>query len=675
MADSRKLLYSPEELVALVRSLDRPQENGLFSQDVLLQYPELAESYTKVCPKRCDIATATKRAANNAYGYDVHLTGLKEDVQLMVSNCIRFNGPEGPYADAARSFEKFAVEKIDAFISRKSGGRRLSSLRLAAPERQTSGKRVREGETREIEAASAESSLPRRHHLRSFKDTTGDIKANIRAESAEDGTDRETELVRLIDSLNRREDKGAFVVDVAEAYPELKTAYELACPVKMNLNIMKERARSGYYFEQQHRRRRNGVDLALYIRGSVAESLPLLRNDVELMVNNCINFNAGAPEWIRLAGSFHRFAHRKIDDFILRLAPHLRGTKTGAEVYVQNSIKPQQGEFQVKPDGDGGGKLARQEDNQLLGSDTAPSAFPPSSPQAVAVPSLLPRSGVAIEEPKASPPPVSISVVSTIVPMIEPTALQPMFATPNALRERIVSDHLHKGTLHARLISSTADNKKDKADTEGGNRTKRDTEFLQLYAPAYSCRAVLEAFLVSVHEFYRVQRESQNFVSPFTYMQDEERLYCDYVTLVTQQLERVLLVAVLYEQEKAELYDWVAEKAICQAGGGCTALPTEALHGQAPCSWLDQVHLCYLVRFLCHIPQLLGLACSEADSLSKDEYGRPHLYLTTVAQGVVGKIAKITEELLSFISNYEQKLSDIPKNSEVADETQPADIK
>nr|6NEY_A Chain A, Uncharacterized protein [Trypanosoma cruzi] len=130
MEERRQKFYPEEELVALVRSLDRPQDEGLFSMDVLVVYPHLEQEYTRVCPKRCDLATAAEKAANEAYSYDVNLTALREDIKLMVNNCYRFNGTKGPLANIAERFEAFAKEQIDAYVTKKAGGRRLSSLRL-----------------------------------------------------------------------------------------------------------------------------------------------------------------------------------------------------------------------------------------------------------------------------------------------------------------------------------------------------------------------------------------------------------------------------------------------------------------------------------------------------------------------------------------------------------------
>ncbi|RHW68321.1 Bromodomain [Trypanosoma brucei equiperdum] len=649
MSQNRQLLYPREEMVSLVRSLDRPQENGLFSQDVLLQYPELAESYTKVCPNRCDLATAADRAAKGAYGYDVQLTTLKEDIRLMVNNCILFNGAEGAYADAARTFEKFAMGKIDAYISQKVGGRRLSSFRVASvsvPEKHSTGKRGRDGESRERGPEAVDNDSSRRQPGR----------GNGIATSEDDSNRRSAELIKLIDSLNRREDDDAFAVDVAEAYPELKSAYEAMCPLKMNLIIMKERAQNGYYLGQQHRRRRTGDDPTLYMGSSIAESLTSLRDDVELMVRNCVNFNAGVVEWERRAASFHHFAHKKIDDFVLRIDPSLRGTRTGVEVYVQEAKKMQQSQLKQKIEG------SERSNRGDVGApeSVAQSISPPS--HTTATPMNPPRKATIPGTARIPTLSAHVNVVNTVTPIVQPTALQPVFNTPSTLRRRLISDHLHRETLHARLIHRLEN---DKSGTNGVPEIDRSGDAPQMYEPALSCRAVLDAFIISVREFHKAQRESQDFVNPFMYAQQEENLYCDYVTLIKQQLERLFLHIVLYNREKAEMYDWAAAKAAQMAVADASLLPTApAVSSHVSCCWLDEAHLCYLVRFLQHLPQLLGLACAEVDTAKSDRTGNAQLYLTTVEQGVVGKIAKITEELLSFIARYEEKITASHQNSE-----------
>ncbi|KAG8348689.1 Bromodomain [Trypanosoma vivax] len=690
MSRERQPIYPAEELVALVRSLDRAEEQGLFSYDVIKQYPHLAEAYTKVCPVRCDLATAAHRAQRNVYGHDTQLTTLRKDVELMVNNCILFNGTDSVFAEAARQFGKFAAEQIDAYVSRKTGGRRFSTLRLKntataaamgdgddnapadsdankggtvvvtpVPERTPRGKRSREEEeNHNAEQRKAMPSLGR-------NGSADDSKRNV---SQINGTDITRELLKLIESLNRREDKNAFAIDVVKAYPELKDAYEAICPVKMNLIIMQERAASGYYFNQQQQPGQRHEEVTSFLGGSVADSLTLLRSDVELMVNNCLRFNSGAPKWEQLAESFHLFAHKKIDDFVLRHAPHLKGTRSGVDAYARDS------RWQAQERLPGGNTESEAEGAQQSAHNTLPvhSEAVPSTPTSVDRAAPLARKRDTSEE-KATlrmQRHSAIYVANGVAPTIQPTVLQPVFTVPEALRRRVISDHLQRGTLHARLISSNdiphvngdvSGAKHCNEENSGGYENGID-EPPRVYGSALSCRAVLNAFVRSVRDFYEAQRQRQELESPFLYSMEEEQLYMDCVALVKQQLERLFLYVVLYEQEKAEMYEWIARKAAQQMTTGKNTF-SSANH-----CWLDEAHLCYLVRFLLHLPQLLGLACAEADP--EADGSEPELTITSVAKGVIERIARVTEEMLSFISRYEEKVEGKPETGAVGEKDQ-----
>lgn len=256
---------SNSKLEALVKSLDRKEDNYLFSKDVLITHPQLAEDYTRMCPVRCDLATAAVKASTGMYSGDAALTTLRADVQLMVDNCIRFNGADSAYGVTAQRFAEFSKQTIDAFIA--------THLCPADP-------------------------------------------------SHED-------LVALIHQLNRKEDRNEFAVDVTVAYPDLKERYIAVCPQVMCLERMLVKARNGEYDSPDS-------DTGSVWGNSVATSLVALRHDVELIVRNCLTFNAGQDIWIKRAQSFHRFAHRTIDDFVIRRVHALRGTLTGVQMFVSS---------------------------------------------------------------------------------------------------------------------------------------------------------------------------------------------------------------------------------------------------------------------------------------------------------------------------------------------------
>ncbi|RNF10899.1 hypothetical protein TraAM80_01283 [Trypanosoma rangeli] len=698
MEERRQKFYPADEIVALVRSLDRPQDEGLFSKDVLLVYPHLAEEYTRVCPRRCDLATAAEKAASDVYSYDVKLTALRDDVELMVNNCHRFNGTEGALADIANRFEAFAKEQIDAYVAKKTGGRRVSSFRLStatAAGETTRGKRQREESKNTSGDSSPQQSQQSRGSKRSHPTPAGGGSSPVTS----------AEVVKLVESLNRREDKGAFAVDVATAYPELKQSYEEVCPVKMNLALARERAASGYYLgmpqcaanpeqppsPQFKRRQLSAAEASTssVFGSTVAQSMTLLRNDVELMVSNCLRFNANAQAWVKLAKSFHSFAHKKIDEFVLRHAPALKGTKSGVDAYVneadqQSLQRPQQLLSPLSQSQQLCYSSSQDDERKTEGTR-------PTAAAAVVASTAMHAKKEAVAAVVSPPPRASaVTVVKYTTPMVVPTALQPVFATPDALRRRLVSDHLHRGTLRARLIRSSAlageggdtggnkdDNGNNNAEEEEGagefdrKKETQHTSAQQTFGPALSCRAVLRAFAASVEDFYQSQRERQDFVTPFEYPRQEEQLYTDCIALIEQQFEHLFLHTLVYDQEKADCYEWSAAKAVWRLVKDNAAAPLASAAPDAPSPggvscWLDDVHLCYLVRFLQHFPQLMGLACATPThsavataAATTTTSAKPTLHITEVAKGVIEKLARITEELLAFIAQYEQKVGSV----------------
>ncbi|EKF29464.1 hypothetical protein MOQ_006753 [Trypanosoma cruzi marinkellei] len=623
----------------------------------------------------------------------------------MVNNCYRFNGTKGPLANIAERFEAFAKGQIDAYVAKKTGGRRLSSLRLPAVT-PTAGETSR-GKRQRVESKDTSgvhgSQKPEQHRGSGDKSRSGEM-ASPSATT--------TEMVRLVDSLNRREDQGAFAVDVAEAYPELKKSYEEVCPVKMNLAIVRERAASGYYLgisqpttaikqepQTQSKRRElltNEASPSSVFGSTIAESLVLLRNDVELMVSNCVRFNSNVQSWVELAKSFQSFAHKKIDDFVVRHVPALKGTRSGVDAYVMG--EKQQSQQQVLSQASKSQQLhltSSQDDERMVTSAHSGASLPSSLPS-TATASTYAMKGRAAEAASLPIRAPAVTVANYITPTIVPTALQPVFATPDALRQRLVSDHLHRETLRARLIRSftcshnekgdkkiginndTNNNKeeeKGKGEEDGVDKKEEKNPVQHTYNPAFSCRSVLCAFSASVREFYRLKRERQNFVTPFEYPRQEEQLYMDCIALIEQQFERLFLHTLLYDKEKADFYDWNAERAVRKIveNNEVTSLK-EKDHEGCLCgfgsSWLDDAHLCYLVRFLQHFPQLMGLACATTVHLTGTEptNAKPALHITEVAKGVIEKLARITEELLTFIAQYEQEAVNTESHAEIGKE-------
>ncbi|KPA77689.1 hypothetical protein ABB37_07022 [Leptomonas pyrrhocoris] len=681
--------YGEEETAALIRALDRDEDHHIFAEDVVKTYPYLAESYTKVCPRRCDLATAAQKALEGAYSYDVKLTDLRADIALMVSNCVAYNGPTSAYAETAAKFERFALDQIDLFIVEHNGGRRLSRLRLpaataplqppptpGAPTKKTSASDKREASSTEKTAAAAASAT-----------VTAFVVPTTR------------EVVQLVDSLNRREDGGAFSVDVAEAYPDLRASYQKMCPHPMNLLLMHQRAKEGFYTA-------SSSSAAPLFGTSVAASFTRLREDVELLVRNCITFNAKVDSWVTLARGFHAFAHRRIDDFVLRHAASLRGTQTGAQVYLSATSGP-----------DPATTPAAAVAASTSAAEVAAAAVPISTAARTSSSggrhearkreraeerlsnnshSISTTTAAASTSLATAPSPVK--VVGEVVPQVCPTPLQPGLVIPPRLRRRLALEHLHHAQLPLRRVgvsvplaalypalpkSETKPDETDQADApsaEVGEEHKEPSEedttlpassssSARCVSIDTSCSAahVVQMLERSIDDFFSEQRRRPDFADTFAFSQREERLYRDVLRVIAELFEHTAPHLLLYERESAELAEWTALRALQSADVDVA--------GRAAPRLADHLHYLYLVRFLVQWPQLACLCCTSSTAPARSGSAVANgagtrssgAATTTAAQGslrisrdqlkAMAQVALITQEFLNFIEKVEEKVS------------------
>ena len=115
-------MITPAALAQAIASLDRPEDRGLFSQDVLVTYPQLAAEYSAICPVRMDLATMQAKATGGKYhpaGTDINpsrassrvrdvalqtlFDAVMADVRLMTGNCIKYNQLVPTLVEAAKS--------------------------------------------------------------------------------------------------------------------------------------------------------------------------------------------------------------------------------------------------------------------------------------------------------------------------------------------------------------------------------------------------------------------------------------------------------------------------------------------------------------------------------------------------------------------------------------------
>ncbi|AYU76573.1 hypothetical protein, conserved [Leishmania donovani] len=643
-------LYNEADVAALVRSLDRAEDHHIFAVDVLETYPYLAESYTKVCPRRCDLATAAQKALEGAYSYDLRLEGLKADIALMASNCVAYNGPTSAYAETAAKFERYALEQIDAFVLEHNGGCRVSRLRL--PRASASQ-----------EHASADGTAPK-------KGSAGTSAAHKTAAAAPPST---REMVQLVDSLNRREDGGAFSVDVAEAYPDLRDSYRKICPRPMNLILMRQRAKEGYYTSGS----------ATVYGDTVAASLTRLREDIELLVRNCITFNVKVESWVTLARSFQAFAHRRVDDFVLRHAAFLRGTTMGAEVYESKGNASTSAPLATASGSAGGDDADRSgQASPTAAADTVTvtsggiggSAAAAGSRKRERVDERVAASGGRLR----APVPVSrVQVVAEATPQVCPTPLQPSLTIPPLLRRRLTMDHVRHTRLPLRRVGvsvlrdelyppavSPADVKasSDSSAAAGGAEAATTSTAMVNIDASCSASHVLKLLRESVVKFFAAQRSGTDFVDTFAYSAREEQLYLSVLAVVAEKYQSTAAHLLLYETESAELQEWAALRALdsCRDAGRTAPAPADAGDTIA-----GDLHYLYFVRFLVQWPQLASLCCTTATPSSVPASAAAARGASGAAQGslrisreqlkVVAQVTHITQEFLQFLEAMEER--------------------
>lgn len=572
--NSQTQYYNNADVRNLILSLDRKEDGNLFATDVLTTHPLIAEEYTTVCPKRCDLGTAAKQAMTGMYSGDAMLHGLRRDVQLMGDNCIRFNGADSDYAATARRFLEFATQAIDQFIVTHA-------------------------------AAIPEELYP----------------PNPSPE----------ELMALVQQLNRREDENVFLVDVPRAFPDLAKAYLTVCPHVMSIELMQEKVRRGDYVGHGSR-----------VWGqTVADSLVGVRRDVELIVRNCITFNAKLEDWVKRAESFQRFAHRQIDDFVLRFMPSLRSTLSGVKKYA-------------KERGGGGGVVGQKRGRSSLGEKGEGVHHVPNASSLHAPP----------PPPPQERPHVMESPCATAVP--RRTAFQPPLALPSSIRRRLVYEHLNKDAMRPLFVGTRCSKRMltQSAFSQGASnpevgKADADGEEEVVEVPVeYSARSVLKAYRRHISQVFSEQRRQPVVEDVSKFSKEEEAVYMDVVRVVEKQFNRVFLAMLLYEKEAVEARAY----ALSQRATSWSAAVGNEQGEKDGVDWLGVAHYLYLVRFVVHLPQVASLCCCEVvkkeksstDGVSPRPAPPSQLYLSSRAKPLIAHVRAVTENFLQFIEDYEK---------------------
>eukprot|EP00796_Vickermania_ingenoplastis_P012037 gene12037-8290_t len=426
------------------------------------------------------------------------------------------------------------------------------------------------------------------------------------------------DLAVLVDRLRRPEDQGAFEGDVTAAFPDLKARYLAVCPNVMFIDRMREKAVSGAYQSSSN---------VLWGR-SVAESLAPLRDDVELIVSNCIAFNASNPMWLKLAQSFRRHAHKVLDDFVLERVPALRGTITGVKVFTSadKTAAPKPAAGGTRPREAGARKAVRWE------ADGDP--HPP----------------VAAVEAKAEGR-------CDAAPALRRAAVQPPLAIPPRVRRRLVADHVARDQLEPRLVGATC---RSAALYAGGEGSPDGTVLLR---HEHSTAALLDAFIATVEGVFHQQRRGGGAVvdNAFRHSREEEQVSRDVVCTLRQQFNRLFMAALLYEREAVGVRAFAAARCVADWSSPDDESVERSRHGDgapalsrcgATVDWAAVAHYTYLIRLAVQMPQITALCCCSA----KDNDATPALTLPSAASTLVSHVCRVMEELLEFSERYEDLL-------------------
>lgn len=597
--------YSPEAVGELLKALKRLDTNHIFEQDVLITHPHLAEQYTTVCPTRCDLSTALRKAVKGEYSNDANLSALRSDIQLMVSNCFRFNGRDSPISGSASQFLAAATQAIETFI-------RYNGSLYPSP-------------------------------------SSGD-------------------LVAVVNKLNRKEDSGAFAVDVTVAYPELKEKYLQVCPHVMHLTLMRQKAEGGEYTKPTG---------STPVWGStIAESLLAMREDVETIVSNCLTFNAAMEEWLKRARCFQRHAHMVIDQFVLKCVPSLKGTLTGVKKYgltPPSATSPSASSTAISSTPAPAGGMARRRGRERAGEEGSSSgsaaeevaAMPPRKAlKFVDLPAQSTKPGSATMKFSSSAIPAPrVEVVKTVPVTPKLAATQPSLHIPPRMRARLVSDHLSRLTLGARLVGRTylvrdlVGSIPSATHIAGGEVQEGEEEVSDAAVPekkieltaGHSAHHLLASFEDHLVSHYTAQRLKPVVENAFHYSAEEQQVALDVVKAIRAQFNSLLLSALVYEKESVELRAHLSEEGV---GRFLSGLDEESGEGG---DWLPRVHYAYLCRLAVQFPQIASLCCCSVAEKKAD--GTPtRLVFSLSMEAVVSHVTRVVGELLAFVEQYEERL-------------------
>ncbi|CUG90450.1 Hypothetical protein, putative [Bodo saltans] len=650
-----------DALAHLLHLLSKTDDGSIFAKDVCEEFPDLAAQYKSMFPVRTDLGAMQKKAMSGSYKT---LRQVQTDLDVMVNNCLRFNGEATHLGRQARSFHSQARRSLEKYFSIDGGVESWTVVSSSSPPT------PHELSTPTTASVAA---LPTSRKRGRAEDSNSDdvivvcaggeplpaAAAPQRTTATTTATSWMTpdNLKNLIAALDRPQDNGMFTTAVAKAYPEIAEQYSRVCPAPMDLDLMRTKATRKQY-----------------------TSVTQLLNDVTLIAKNCVTYNGVGHPLAESAASFLRDATAIIQyaqdhhGAINKLVPATMQTAAPAPAGTLSSGNAEQ--------------IVQQQD-EIVPLDAVSATPAPTGPVDTAILPLTPDL-TALVQPKEK---------VLVTPHVALLAHQLPMRIPNAIREYIITKHLHQ-LHHQHPLNSEGSEVHAATDNKDGNIEERSEHFFLPQGHPSTVANVVEAFIAALKQreihltnsadaLVNTAKENHQSIatgesaSPLKVEVSEASLLASSLPLddATRALARTLecrehlakaeglmqllanvfdaafLNVLLYRNERHLVDSWVATK--LEAG----ALEAHSNNNNYP--WSRIAHVELFIRLLLHIPQLGAVTAALASSPQIGE-GVRVLYrhakevpLDAATKGVVATICiPLVEDFLCYAESRWDELSE-----------------
>jgi hypothetical protein len=578
-------MITPGSLAESISTLDRAEDLGLFSQDVLLSYPQLTAEYTAICPVRMDLATMQQKARKGDYhqlasvesarpsrsrdlmAQQTLFDAVMADVRLMTGNCIKFNQLVPTLVESAKSLEAFAERTLRSAIFVSSSSQQPVVAAVGAPTSAapTTTRRLtaQRGASAELSSGTGLSPPP-------TTVASAALSQQVAVPSRE-------ALKQRILSWNRAEETHMFLDDVIVTYPMIAEAYKAVCPNRMWLNRMAAKASSGQYWDAK-----KDAGLGDAWKQTLRDRVLA---DVALIAENCIKFNGAESAYAALARQFQEHATSSFESFLLEFEQSLSSASATAAAATRT-------------------KRARSPDSASL-----------TPPPVTAV--------AAASRREPTPPPPPPPPPELVAPIVVPLPFQPTMHVPTSIRQLVVQDYLQQSTARLQLLLPPDG---DGAAAAGSNPLSTSVSaVVQQFFDALQTR---HAELMAHSGPYSVgveDRSSATIPNGSCSMKTEDAAESEPPMMEVETKE--LLCAVASRRLEVEIplvkdvllsaldtFDAVCQSNLLYAAESIDAdrFAASSRGTEWDCvRWRDCVSVKYFVRFLLHLPQLLSVASSD----------------------------------------------------------------